>query len=161
MTKNEEETPLRTPERFFHQTQPTLGRLKKSDKPGEILVEVRGYEAKPARVTAGISRKKLLDNAGEGREVLVVFVDGNPDEPVIVAMMENVLEEMVFMESSPAGVRIDDERVEIRADKEIVLCCGEGSITLKKDGRIVVKGKELLSRATGVNKIKGAHVELN
>ena len=46
-------------------------------------------------------------------------------------------------------------------EKEIVLECGEGSITIRKDGKIVIKGTHLLSRAAGVNRIKGGQVNIN
>jgi len=47
------------------------------------------------------------------------------------------------------------------AEKEIELCCGKSSLIMKKDGRIVIKGIQLVSRASGVNKIKGAAVRIN
>ena len=43
----------------------------------------------------------------------------------------------------------------------MVIRCGEGSITLTKDGRLVLKGRELVSRATEANKIRGALVSIN
>jgi hypothetical protein len=56
---------------------------------------------------------------------------------------------------------IDGKRVLFEAREEIVLRCGKGSITLRKDGKIVIKGTHLLSRAQGVNRIKGGQVNIN
>jgi hypothetical protein len=141
--------------------QPVIARLKASHDPKEILVEWDGFEPKPARLLSSVNRSELLKNAAYGHEVLVMFVQGNPDEPVILGVMDNGLEEYEIMQDGPVDVLIDGERVVIRAETEMVFTCGEGSIILQKDGKIEVKGKNVLSRAYGVNKIKGGHVQLN
>lgn len=56
---------------------------------------------------------------------------------------------------------VDGERLVLEAEKEIVLRCGKSSITLTADGRVNVKGKQLLSRADGQNRVQGASVQLN
>jgi hypothetical protein len=53
------------------------------------------------------------------------------------------------------------ERLELVAEQEIVLRCGEASITLTKAGKIVLRGAYVLSRSSGVNKIKGGSVQIN
>lgn|GEM_PF-553735 len=58
-------------------------------------------------------------------------------------------------------VCIDGQRVNITGQEEIILQCGEASITLRKDGKIVIRGKSLLNRASGVNRIMGASVQVN
>ena len=141
--------------------QPVIGQLTASENPGEILVICEGHEPRPAQLLSGINRSELINKTATGQRVLVVFIKGNPDEPVIVGMMENLLEELVFMEKSPVDALVDGERVMIRAEKEIALICGEGSITITRDGRIVVKGRDIISRASQLNKIKGSSVELN
>jgi len=57
--------------------------------------------------------------------------------------------------------RIEDEVVHIKADKGLVIECGTGSITITQDGKVQIKGKELLSRARGMSRIKGAGVNIN
>jgi hypothetical protein len=56
---------------------------------------------------------------------------------------------------------IDDQRLELTAEREIVLRCGKASITLTRAGKILLRGTYLFSRSTGVNKIKGGSVQLN
>ncbi|QTA85815.1 hypothetical protein [Desulfonema magnum] len=58
-------------------------------------------------------------------------------------------------------VKINDKRIIIEADDEIRLKCGEGMILINKQGKIIVRGTSLLSRAKGMNKIKGAGVSIN
>jgi hypothetical protein len=47
------------------------------------------------------------------------------------------------------------------AKDEIQLRCGKSSVTLRKDGKIEIKGTQIVSRASGVNRIKGASVAIN
>ena len=56
---------------------------------------------------------------------------------------------------------IDDQRLELKAEREIVLRCGKASITLTRAGKILLRGAYIFSRSTGVNKIKGGSVQLN
>lgn len=53
-----------------------------------------------------------------------------------------------------------DELV-IEAKKNLTLKCGEGSITIREDGKILVKGKDLVSHAQRTNRIKGGSVAIN
>ncbi len=53
-----------------------------------------------------------------------------------------------------------DELV-IEARKNLTIRCGEGSITLRGDGKILIKGKDLVSRAQRMNRVKGGAVAIN
>jgi hypothetical protein len=41
------------------------------------------------------------------------------------------------------------------------LRCGEASISLSRDGKVVIRGRHIVSHASGVNRIRGGSVELN
>lgn len=60
--------------------------------------------------------------------------------------------------SVPASV--PDELV-IEAGRSLTLRVGEGSITIRQDGRILIKGKDLVSHAKGINRIRGGAVAVN
>ncbi|NOZ52532.1 MAG: hypothetical protein GXP08_05225 [Gammaproteobacteria bacterium] len=62
---------------------------------------------------------------------------------------------------APETTTIEDEVVHIKAHKGLVIECGTGSITITQDGKVQIKGKELLSRARGMSRIKGAGVNIN
>ena len=49
----------------------------------------------------------------------------------------------------------------IEARKNLTLKCGEGSITIREDGKILIKGKDLVSHAQRMNRIKGGSVSIN
>jgi hypothetical protein len=67
--------------------------------------------------------------------------------------------------AQPAERTADDaaipERLELTAEKEIVLRVGDASITLTRAGKIILRGTYVLSRSSGVNRIKGGSVQIN
>jgi hypothetical protein len=110
----------------------------------------------PARSTVALKRAML------GREVLVVFEDGAADRPVIVGVIEpHALQEDLPAPQPGVSVQVDGERHVIQAEREIVLQCGEASITLTRAGKVLIRGTYILSRSTGYNKIKGAAIDIN
>jgi hypothetical protein len=58
------------------------------------------------------------------------------------------------------GVDVPDELV-IEAKKNLTLKCGDGSITIREDGKILIKGKDLVSHAQRLNRIRGGAVSIN
>lgn len=56
--------------------------------------------------------------------------------------------------------RTADEIV-IEAGKSLTLKVGDGSITIREDGRILIKGKDLVSHAKRNNRIRGGSVQIN
>ena len=68
--------------------------------------------------------------------------------------------------ASPAEVKpltavVDGKQVVIEAADEIVLRCGEASITLRRNGRVIIRGAYVETRSRGVNRIKGGSVQIN
>jgi hypothetical protein len=145
---------------------PRVGRLAASGAEGQVFVECNGV-AKAARLLSGMSRNELAKAENRGRGVLLIFEEGDADRPIIVGLMEDPLDGLVSMEvpaeasSHPTEAKVDGKRVTIEAQEEIVLKCGSGSITLRKDGKIVIKGTHLLSRSSGPIRVKGARVDIN
>ena len=110
----------------------------------------------PARTTVALRRAMV------GHEVLVVFEDGAIDKPVIVGIIEpHALQESPPTAAPGVSVVADDEHHRIEAEREIVLKCGEASITLTRAGKVIIRGSYILSRSTGYNKIKGAAIDIN
>lgn len=53
------------------------------------------------------------------------------------------------------------ESLLLEADREVVIRCGKASITLTADGKIIIKGANLLSTSSGQHRIRGASVSIN
>lgn len=145
---------------------PRIGRLAAIGPAGEILVEYEG-STRVARSVSGVSRSELIKPENRGRDVLLLFEVGDPNRPIIIGLMDNPLEHLVSMEVAPKPadppkeIAVDGKRVTIEAEEEVVLKCGLGSITLRKDGKIIIKGTHLLSRSSGPIRVKGARVDIN
>jgi len=140
----------------------TLTGLKNS---GEPLVDFpsnpfEGYL--PALTTVAVEEKEI------SRKVALVFEGGDPQKPVIVGLIQSPerrtppeKENLLFRTKNPLEVEVDGHRVVFTAEKEIVLRCGEASITLTRAGKVLIRGTYLLSRSSGVNRIKGGSIQLN
>jgi uncharacterized protein (DUF2345 family) len=55
----------------------------------------------------------------------------------------------------------DGKRVRLVAKDEIVLECGKASITLRRNGRVIVRGTHVETNSEGTNRIKGGQVRIN
>lgn len=114
--------------------------------PGEKLV---------ARSTVALRRAQI------GRPVVLLFENGDPRLPLIVGVVEDPLAPAAERTPSTATVIVDGERQLIEAEREIVLRCGDASITLTRAGKVLIQGRYVLSKSSGVNRIKGAAVDIN
>jgi len=56
---------------------------------------------------------------------------------------------------------VDGRRVRIVAKDEIVLECGQASVTLRRNGRIIIRGTYVETHSEGTNRIKGGQVRIN
>ncbi len=101
-----------------------------------------------------------LSQAVIGATVVVVFESGDVRQPIILG----VLERQGHKEQTPTplvSIDADQDSVVITADRQIVLRCGESSITLTRAGKVIIKGSHIVSRSSGYNRIKGAAVDIN
>jgi hypothetical protein len=130
------------------------------DFPGNLLGPI------PARLTSSVEEKLRNTNAA-GRDALLVFKENDPGQPVIIDTLYSLLHEITDRSSDtlevkkPEEVSVDQKRICIEAQEEIVLRCGEASITLTQAGKVIIKGNYLLSRSSGANRIKGCTVRIN
>ncbi len=62
---------------------------------------------------------------------------------------------------APQQLEVDGETVHVHAERSLSLSCGRASIVLREDGKVIIKGGEIVSRASGTHKIKGGLVNIN
>ncbi|HUF57747.1 MAG TPA: DUF6484 domain-containing protein [Thermohalobaculum sp.] len=122
---------------------------------GRPLVD---YPGSPAGRPREALTTVALGPADRGAAVVLSFADGDPGRPVILGKLGGGV---------PAAARpeleviADGERLELTAEREIVLRCGRASITLTRAGKILLRGAYISSRSSGANKIKGGSIQLN
>lgn len=143
---------------------PCVGHVVGTDTTGTPLVQWNNGESRPARWLASIPRSALANEHPSGREVLLVFANGDFSQPIIVGVLNGAAEKEVTLEVTGDNVpdlNVDHRRIVIEAREEVTLKCGKGYIQLREDGTIVIKGTRVLSRSSGTNRIKGAAVRIN
>jgi uncharacterized protein DUF6484 len=96
--------------------------------------------------------------------VLLVFEQGDERKPVIVGTIKPTPKPQLDSPATlahPIQFSADGQRLEINGRDEVVLRCGEASITLRRNGRVIIKGAYVETRARGTNRIKGGNVLIN
>jgi Domain of unknown function (DUF6484) len=123
--------------------------------------QIHQLAARPGHVLAARTTVTLR-RAMVGQAVLVVFEDGDLARPIIIGVIEpHPLHEPPTQHGVPVNVQADGERHTIQAEREIVLRCGDASITLTRAGKVIIQGTHILSRSSGYNRIKGAAIDIN
>lgn len=172
-----------------------LGSTAEAHNPGEIVIgwfcglssdgqALVDFSQNPgAEPLTAISTQPLVQGQ-KGRQVALMFADGDFERPLILGFIHSPLQEMLESyefsaerpEDKEAGSEIDEVRVReafadevtvdgkkitLEAADEIVLKCGKASITLTRAGKILIRGAYLLNRSSGVNRIVGGSVQVN
>ena len=102
-----------------------------------------------------------LHGAHIGRGVVLVFEQGDARRPIVIGLLHDGADWPADERPAQVQVDADGERLLVSAKQQLVLRCGKASITLTKAGKVLIEGSYLLSRSTGVNRIKGGSVQLN
>ena len=149
---------------------PAVGRIVGIEL-GRLMVEFGSKQAPvAARSVVPMSSHERLCAAERNAEVLLLFVDGDRQQPIITGLLqpEESIIDLVLEPSAEDGaaaemaeLTVDGEPHTISARDELVLRCGEASITLRRNGRIVLRGNYIESHSRGTNRIKGGSVRIN
>ena len=133
----------------------TVGQLVGVDEAGVALVDFEGntHGPLPARIVGLLSH----DDALRHPPVALSFEGGDRSRPLIMG----VVSDRVQPASGNRELMINGKKIELTADTELQLRCGNASIALRRDGKLVIKGTEVISRASGANKIRGGLVNIN
>ncbi|MEM9459927.1 MAG: DUF6484 domain-containing protein [Myxococcota bacterium] len=155
---------------------PGFGELLGFSELGYPVVSLSSNEALEVPSTVELTREDV------GHMFLVSYVDGCADQPIITGrllpprILPRILEDEAqstadasgqeasaakVLGEGPITVESDGETIAIEAKRELVLRCGEASIRLRRDGRVEVRGIDVVSRAKRANWIKGGSVALN
>ena len=121
----------------------------------------------PARLACRATRERIETAIANRQQAVVLFENGDRTKPLIVGFIETlepqapaphaeVSEGMPFIEAD-----VDGRRVRVTAQDEIVLQCGSASVTLRRNGRVVIRGTYVETHSEGTNRIKGGQVQIN
>lgn len=121
-------------------------------------------------------RARLLTTDAEGR----IFVKGMndcsiacdviesldnqslvPDDEVLVYVCGNNSSGIVIGRIGRLGAMRPNTQVVIRATESLSLTCGDSTVDLRADGRVLIKGDDVTVRAKGTKRIRAGSVSIN
>ena len=145
-----------------------IGRLATCDGNGQVKVT---FDA--GSVDAPVLAQSVVTFLATdvGRRVCLMFEQGNLAKPIIMGVLQDRTLISFPTEAGPGSymapqvipieAKVDGEQVVIEGKKEIVLRCGKASITLTRAGKVLIRGVYVLSRSSGLNRVKGGSVQIN
>jgi hypothetical protein len=150
-----------------------IGHLLPGSVPGQPLIDFPGNPHGPlhARTTLQLDAATLAHAVASEQDTLLAFEAGDPLRPIVVGLIQ-AAEPSPFQEllatprsapalARPPEARLDGERVVFEGKREVVLQCGDASLTLRRDGKVLIRGAYIETYAKGVNRIKGGAVKIN
>ena len=113
--------------------------------------------------TAGVAARSIIDlhAAHIGAKVVLMFESGDIDKPIVMGLLRTGDGWPAPELAGRVEADVDGERLVVSAREQLVLRCGKASVTLTKAGKVLIQGTYLLSCSSGVNRIKGASVQVN
>jgi hypothetical protein len=122
----------------------------------------------PARSLLALTPEAWRAAVAERREVVLLFDGGDPRRPIVAGLLQPVSATPTLdaaleatLTGTPGAAEVDGRRQVIEGQDEVVLRCGQASITLKRNGRVVIRGLYVETHAAGTNRVKGATVKIN
>lgn len=131
------------------------GEVIGADDAGRPLVGWNGLAAVAAQAVWTPNAPRWSDCIGT--RVLIGFLNGDEAQPIVLGLLEPPRSQAKI---DPAAEKTP-ETLRVHAGRELVIECGDAKISLRKDGRIEIRGTHVISRSSGPNKIKGASVFIN
>lgn len=120
------------------------------DHPLVVFAGNPSEAAIPARTLAPLGYEDI------GAEVALLFEQGDARRPLVVGRIVDP-----GRRGAAPVIRRDGEVVRVEAAERLELRCGKASVVMTADGRITVRGTNLVSHASGSNRIRGGSVHLN
>ena len=158
-----------------------LGTITSIDVLGQPMVD---YPLNPEKGALKAITTLVLTSQQVSRQVALLFNQGDLSQPIVIGLVHSPLQAMLYnfqqdQETSFGNttsqdtqvelaanlgtddVSVDGNKITFEAQDEMVFKCGKSSITLTKSGKVLIRGKYLLNRSSGVNRIMGGSVQVN
>jgi len=161
-----------------------MGWLARGSSGGALRVVHDGGAPLPARTTLTLDAAAVAHAVETRQPVVLLFENGDPRLPIVVGLVQpdpaaallgtllaqpvktgqapaEVAPASVTRPGTPVDARVDGKRVIIEGQDEVTLKCGEASITLRRDGKMILRGAYVETTSKGVNRIRGGSVKIN
>ncbi|HEU4618862.1 MAG TPA: hypothetical protein VFV10_12545 [Gammaproteobacteria bacterium] len=128
------------------------------DGEGRVFLRLRtGSADVEARILSHVPPECLVP----GAQVLVLETADDPARPIVVGIIADRVTFDAARQNVPRTLEVNGRRIHLTGEEEIRLTCGRSTIVLTRDGRIVLRGSRISSRAAETNRIKGGTVQIN
>ncbi len=121
---------------------------------GEILVEVQGEQSERMLCDFLVSSSAPPPELQVGDTVLVHPPAENEENGCVLGRVG------AYRKPEAVDPAVPDNIV-IEAQKELILKCGEGTVHLRGDGKVLIQGVDVVSHAKRTHRIKGGSVAIN
>jgi hypothetical protein len=113
--------------------------------------------------TAALSARSVVDLSAAhiGKDVVLLFEGGDAARPIIIGVVRESGANDLAQQPGTVEVDVDGRRMTVSAKEQLVLKCGQASITLTRAGKVLIEGTYVSSRSSGVQRIKGGSIQLN
>ena len=144
-----------------------LGSIVAALPDGRVSVAVPGRpEPVSARLALAIDGERLQRVIASGQQAVVIYEAQATQRALVIGLIETAEPAAPSVAPAHAAARVveadvDGKRVRVVGQDEIVLECGQASITLRRNGRVVIRGTYVESYSEGTNRIKGGQVRIN
>jgi len=151
--------------------EPRVGWVVGMDAQGNAQVDFSGNRLGPlsARSTTGLAAGVAVEAARQRQGAVLLFENGDPSLPILIGLLDTPPTTTPLLDSLlddslsrvPLDARVDGKRVVIEGREEVILRCGKASLTLRRDGQVVLRGVNIRTEAEQLQKIKGGKVQIN
>ena len=119
------------------------------------------YRGQPGSTALRAQTTVSLDSSQIGLPVVLAFEDANPARPIVIGCVRKELTPHLRERPDSVQIDADGDRLMVSAKEQLVLRCGNASITLTKAGKIIIEGAYVSNRSSGVLRLRGASVQIN
>lgn len=144
--------------------QARVGRLVAVDERGTAWVDFDDGGRPVAATLSFTASREQLEHIMNEKAPVVAYTDEAGTQLVAVvgvALVAPTSPQVASAASPFVEADVDGQRVRVQAEHEVVIACGKASITLRANGRVIIKGTQIESNSEGTNRIKGGQVRIN
>jgi hypothetical protein len=127
----------------------------------EAQVPLVLFPGQPGTAAIGARATVDLHGAHIGAQVALLFEAADPFRPLIIGVVRTARAWPLPEQPGHVEVDADGQRLIVSAREQLVLRCGQASITLTKAGKVILEGTYVSHRSSGVMRIKGGAVQIN
>jgi len=109
----------------------------------------------PQNTLGPIEARTITEDLYLGAKVLLTFERGDPTLPIVLGRVHD------RVRAKGRVLHLKASSVMLEAEERLSLQCGEGRVEIQRDGKVLLRGKDIVSRAARTNKVQGATVRMN